>query len=264
MTNQPPKPDVIVTTEADVTTIRINRPAQLNALNPAVYTLLQQAFTAVQTDGSIRVVLLRGTGRRAFVAGADVTHYVNATREQFRAFIDQGHSLMGQMAALPVPIVAVIHGFALGGGLELAMACDLVVAARSAKLGLPEAGLGLLPGGGGTVRLPRLVGRLAANDLLLRARMLHADDALRLGLVSSVVDDDAVDHEVERIVTDIRRLSPSAVALGKQLIREQADTPLAAGLAREADLTSSLIETNDGREGVRAFVEKRSPRFAAT
>jgi enoyl-CoA hydratase len=261
MNRAPAQPVVLASTDGPVATITINRPKQLNALNPEVYARLHAAFTSLPSDGSVRVVLLRGSGTRAFVAGADISDYVDADEQRFRAFIDQGHALMADMAAMPIPIVAVIHGYALGGGMELALACDLVVAARSAKLGLPEATLGLLPGGGGTVRLPRLVGRLAANDLLLRARMVHAEDALRMGLVSSVVDDDAIEAELRRITADILRLSPAAVGLGKQLLREQADLPLTAALTREAAATSPLIETADGREGVLAFIEKRRAAF---
>jgi enoyl-CoA hydratase len=243
-----------------VANIRLNRPDKLNALSPASYVQLGEVLDTAANDPSAAVIVLGGEGR-AFAAGADIDTYVDLSREGFRRLIDDSRAVVDRFAACPKPIVAVVHGYALGGGFELAMACDLIVATTKARFGLPEAGLGLLPGGGGTQRLPRLIGRLRANELIMTRRTLLASEAFDWGLISRLCEPEDLERTVAELIAELRASAPAAVALAKRLIARNSDAELSADLDQEAELTSALIETADGREGVTAFVEKRSPVF---
>jgi enoyl-CoA hydratase len=203
---------------------------------------------------------LRGEGR-AFAAGADIETYDGLSREGFRQVIDDSRAVVDLLAACPKPVIAAVHGFALGGGFELVLACDLVVATTKARFGLPEARLGLLPGGGGTQRLPRLVGRLRANELIMTRRILTAHEALGWGLVNRLCEEPELDRTVAGLVGELRGSAPAALGLAKRLIAGAADQDLPCDLDREAELTSALIETPDAREGIAAFIGKRDPVF---
>jgi enoyl-CoA hydratase/carnithine racemase len=240
--------------------VRFNRPDKLNALSPASFALLGDILRQATADPSVSVVVLGGEGR-AFAAGADIGTYDGLSEEAFRRLIDDSRAVTDLFAACPKPIIATVHGFALGGGFELVMACDLVVATTKARFGLPEARLGLLPGGGGTQRLPRLVGRLRANELIMTRRILTAREAYDWGLVNRLCEPADLDRTVADLIGELLGSAPGALALAKTLIGQAEDQDLPAGLTAERDLTSPLIETGDGREGVAAFIEKRDPIF---
>lgn len=235
------------------------RPAALNALAADVLREIAEVTEVIAEDPEVKVAVFTGEGK-AFVAGADIGE-INALKDVFigREFALAGQEVMNHVAALPVPTIAAINGYALGGGLELALACDLRVAAKKAKLGLPEVGLGLIPGFGGTQRLPRLVGVGRAFDLILTGRHVPAEEALALGLVSRVADDAVA--AARELAGQIMKNSPVALALAKEAVARGADVPLPEALEIEADLFGMTVTTHDMREGTAAFLEKRAPEF---
>lgn len=242
-----------------VATVTVRREEALNALNGELLLELSVAFEQVEADPNVRALIVTGSGR-AFVAGADIANL----RRIADAFNGREASLGGQdvmntLAALPFPTIAAINGYALGGGLELALAADLRVASAGARLGLPEVGLGLIPGYGGTQRLPRLIGQGRALDLIFTGRHVPADEALALGLVNRVADDAlAAAHELAR---QCLRNAPIALGLAKEAVVRGLDLTLPQGLEVEADLFALAATTKDMREGTGAFLEKREPRF---
>jgi enoyl-CoA hydratase len=243
-----------------VTWVTLNRPAALNALNTALRRDLKQFFTDLQADPEVRVVVVTGAGR-AFCAGADIKEWREPTsivedREE------RMHVNFWQvMSRCEVPIIAAINGYALGGGCELAMCCDVRIASDQAQLGLTEVTLGIIPGGGGTQRLPRLVGQGKALELILTGERIHAPEALRLGLVEQVVPHDQLMPAVEALAQTIASRAPLAVKYAKEAIIRGRELPLSEGLKVEADLYTLLRTTEDRMEGARAFQEKRPPRF---
>lgn len=242
-----------------VALITIDRPDALNALHGELLLELATAFEQVGADERVRALVITGAGR-AFVAGADVGELSDLTdvfagREASLA----GQDVMQALAALPFATVAAIGGFALGGGLELALACDFRVAAPNARLGLPEVGLGLIPGYGGTQRLPRLIGPSRALDLILTGRHVNAEEALAMGLVNRVADDAvAVAVDLARLTT---RGAPVAIGLAKEAVARGATVHLSQALEIEADLFGMAFATSDAREGMAAFLAKRKPAF---
>ncbi|MCW5819557.1 MAG: enoyl-CoA hydratase/isomerase family protein [Trueperaceae bacterium] len=245
--------------DGEVAIVTIDRQEALNALDQDVLFELGLVFELAAADSAVRALVLTGAGR-AFVAGADIA----ALRELGDAFAGRETSLAGQevantLASLPFPTVAAINGFALGGGLELALAADLRVAATSARLGLPEVGLGLIPGFGGTQRLPRLIGVGRALDLILTGRHVQAEEALQLGLVNRVADD-ALATAVA-LARQAARNAPIALGLAKEAVFRGLDVTLQQGLEVEADLFGMVATTTDMREGTSAFLEKRAPEW---
>jgi len=252
--------DVLTKIADEVFYVTINRPEKLNALSVNVWKLLGEAFDAFALSDA-KVCVLRGAGDRAFVAGADIDQYRTITKEEFKDFILFAGAIADKIFKIQKPFIAAIYGYALGGGLELALHCDLVVANRSAKLGLPEANLGLLPGGGGTQIVPRLIGKMKANDMIMRGRWLRGDEALNSGLISCVFDDEKFEDELAEYISEVKKRAPLAVGMLKRLVNEGLDIPFEAGMNLEIELTPELIETKDGREGVAAFLDKRSSNF---
>jgi enoyl-CoA hydratase len=240
--------------------ITINRPEKRNALNAAVRRELVEVLDAWRDDKAVRVVVITGAGDKAFIAGADIGEFAERTPIEQRAAM-QGRRVFDEIADYAKPTIAMVNGFALGGGCEVAVACDLRVAARSARFGQPEIKLGLLPGGGGTQRLPRLVGPGRAMRLVLTGELISADEAERIGLVDYVVDDVALAARTHELAATLASYSPVALALAKSAIRAAMETPLAAGLAFERELFVSAFGSEDRVEGVRAFLEKRAPEF---
>lgn len=240
--------------------ITFNRPDKLNALNRDVFKALHRALKALDASPSAAVGVLHGAGR-AFAAGADIQDYVDISVEEYRAFMDIGREPTDLIAHLSKPVIAAVHGFALGGGFELVLGCDLVIAADNARFGLPEPKLGLVPGGGGTQRLPRLVGGTRALEVLLTGRVLMAHEALEWGLVNRVVPKDELLGAAGEMAARMAALAPQALAVIKRVVRDGGDSPLPVGLTLEQDATARLIVTDDAREGIAAFVEKREVRF---
>jgi enoyl-CoA hydratase len=248
-----------IAVEDGVAVVTIDRPEALNALNGELMFELATALDLLEGDLEVRALVLTGAGR-AFVAGADVANLAQlddafAGREASLA----GQDLMNSLAALPFPTIAAINGFALGGGLELALACDLRVAATGAKLGLPEVGLGLIPGYGGTQRLPRLIGTGRALDLILTGRHVGADEALAMGLVNRVANDALA--EAVALARQTLRNGPIAIGLAKEAVARGLDVTLPQGLEIEADLFGLAASTDDMKEGTAAFLERRAAEF---
>ena len=251
---------LLVTKSDAVAVITVNRPDKRNALNVVVRREIVEVLDELRDDRDIRVVIITGAGDRAFIAGADIGEFAERTVVQQREAMT-GRRLFEEIAAFPRPTIAMINGFALGGGCEVALACDLRIAARSARLGQPEIRLGILPGGGGTQRLPRLVGPGRAMRLVLTGELIDATEAERIGLVDWVVEDSELTDRTMAIARTIAGFSPFALELAKTAIRTAMETPLSAGLAHERDLFVAAFASEDRVEGVRAFLEKREPRF---
>lgn len=239
--------------------VTLDRPKVLNALNAATLAELAAAFEALAADDAIRVILLTGAGGRAFAAGADISELAAAsTPEDGRALALRGQQLFRRIETLGKPVIACIQGFALGGGCELALACTLRIAAEDARLGQPEVKLGLIPGYGGSQRLPRLVGRGAALKLLLTGDPIDAREALRIGLVDEVVPAADLLTRAEAIAQAIAKNAPLAVAEVLRTLDDGLSLPLDLALLRESDRFGHICATRDKAEGTRAFLEKRA------
>jgi enoyl-CoA hydratase/carnithine racemase len=240
--------------------VTINRPDKLNALSVEVWERLGDSFEEFAKSDA-RVCVLQGAGRKAFVAGADIEQYLGMSQNAFEKFIIDAGRVANRIFEIPKPFIAAIYGYAMGGGLELALHCDLIVANKSAKLGLPEANLGLLPGGGGTAITPRLIGRAKTNEMIMRGRWLRGEEASNCGLISAVFDDENFDEELAKYVEEVCKRGPLAIGTLKAIHSKGASLSLADALRLEIDLTSPLMESHDGQEGVRAFMEKRESNF---
>jgi enoyl-CoA hydratase len=240
--------------------ITINRPEKRNALNTPTRNGIIAALDRLKADAAVRVVIITGAGDKAFIAGADIGEFEGRTPvDQFRAM--QGLQVYGAVDAFPKPVIAAINGFCLGGGCELAMACDIRVAADSAKLGQPEVNLGIIPGGGGTQRLPRLVGLGAAFKMLFTGELVGAAEALRVGLVDEVVPAAELMARVRALAGLIAEKSPVALHLIKEAVRSSQRMALDDGLRHETTLFGLAFASDDKREGVEAFLAKRAPKF---
>jgi enoyl-CoA hydratase len=241
--------------------LTFNRPAKLNAISSAMLAQLDRRLGEAETDPEVRAVVLTGAGPRAFVAGADIAEYAAGDHPAFVAYQAESRRLFSWLDAFPKPVIGAVNGYALGGGFELALCCDLLVASDNARFGLPEGLLGLSPGGGGTQRLTRAAGPFVAADVLLAGRRLSAEDAARLGLVAEVVEPgrllDAALERAERVA----RVAPLAVQAMLGLVRTAMEAPLEEGLAAEQAVLAGLHQTDDAAEGIAAFLEKREPRF---
>lgn len=241
--------------------LTINRADKLNALNDAVLTELQAAFDAFRADPSVRAVLLTGAGEKAFVAGADIAELSKCDAVRARELAIRGQALTLTIENLGKPVVAAINGFALGGGCELAMACTIRIAAENARLGQPEVKLGIIAGFGGTQRLPRLVGKGRALEMLLTGDPIDAAEAVRIGLVNRVVPRDRLLAEAEATARKMMASGPLAARLTLDAVHRGSDAPLGQALALEANLFGMCFATRDMREGTTAFLEKRPARF---
>lgn len=250
-----------VSTNGPIATITINNPDQLNALDIEHLHDLVAAFEDVSTRTDIRVVLLTGTGERAFVAGANIKRMSVMSKVEAQEFGDLGHAAGRAIEATPQPVIAVINGFALGGGCELSLACDMRIASTTAVFAQPEVSLGIPPGWGGSQRLPRLVGRGIASELIFTGRRVKADEALRIGLVNQVVEPSELMSAANALAESIAKNSPSAVRASKQLIAGAFEPDFDAALTNEAAVFADAFEGHDQREGMTAFVEKRAAVF---
>jgi enoyl-CoA hydratase len=241
--------------------LTFNRAEKLNALNTEMLEALDAALDDAEQDDAVRVIVLTGSGAKAFVAGADIEEYARLDVDAFADYQERSRRLFSRIDAYPKPVVGAVHGYALGGGFEIALCCDVLVASDRARFGLPEGLLGLAPGGGGTQRLTRAAGPFVANDVLLSARRLTADDAHRLGLVAEVVAPDRLLDAALAKADEIAKSAPIAVREMAALVRSAGDADLETGLDQEQAALRRLRQTADAQEGIRAFVEKRDTRF---
>jgi len=252
--------NIIVEKKDGIGTIKINRPQALNALNKDTIIELSKAVEELDKDKNIKVVILTGEGK-AFIAGADIKQMADMTSLEAKEFAELGHSMLMKIEKSRLPFIAAINGYALGGGCETLMACDICIAAKSAKIGQPEINLGIHPGFGGTQRLPRLVGRMKAKELLLTGRNVDADEACQIGLVNMVVDDDKLMETAQNLASKIAEKSSVPTQFIKSLVNKGADIDLNSACSLEISYFSSGFSTHDQKEGMKAFVEKRKPSF---
>jgi enoyl-CoA hydratase len=252
------EPNVLVERDGRVGIVLMNRPKQLNALSGELMEAVVAALTELDDDPEIRAIVLGG-GERAFAAGADIAELSAAT--PVTLYENRRLGRWDAIRNVRTPIVAAVSGFCLGGGCELAMLCDLIVASESAKFGQPEINLGVLPGAGGTQRLTRAVGKAIAMDMILTGRMLSAREALTHGLVARVVAKEAWLNEAKRVAAEIAAKGPIAVRLAKEAVDQAFETPLAAGVELERKSFFLARASEDAGEGLKAFLEKRKPDF---
>jgi enoyl-CoA hydratase len=241
--------------------ITFNRPNVLNALNRKTMDELGDCLKKVRADDDIRVLILTGAGEKAFIAGADINELSQQTPVVGREYTLYGQEIVHRLETLGKPVIAAINGFALGGGCELALACTLRIASRNAKLGQPEVKLGIIPGYGGSQRLPRLCGKGVAHELILTGEMISAEEALRIGLVNRVVDSSELLATAEAIAKKIIANAPLAVKYALEAVEHGMEMPQEEGLYLEATLFGLSCATQDMREGTRAFLEKRPAKF---
>jgi len=253
--------NILCEKEGPVAVITINRPQVLNALNAETLQELEAALDQIERDREIRVVIITGAGEKAFVAGADISFMQNLTPLEAKQFARLGQKVFSKIENLPQPVIAAINGYALGGGCELAMACDIRVASTRAKLGQPEVNLGLIPGFGGTQRLTRLVNPGLAKEILFTADTYDAETAKQIGLVNHVVPPEELMQFCKAMAGRIASKGPVAVQLCKEAVNDGLEMDLEKALIHEADLFGVVFATQDRAEGIAAFLEKRKPEF---
>ena len=241
--------------------VTLNRPKVMNALNRALFSELDDVFISLAKDPAVRAIILTGAGEKAFAAGADISELAGLSAVDGQQLAQRGQAVFRKIETCGKPVIAAIQGFALGGGCELAMACTIRIASERARLGQPEVKLGLLPGYGGTQRLPRLVGKGAALKLLLTGDMVDAQEAFRIGLVDEVVPAEALMPRAETLARAIAQQAPLAVAGCLRAVEAGYDLPIESGLELEASLFGLACATEDKAEGTRAFLEKRAPTW---
>ncbi len=252
---------LLIERDGAVATVTFNRPAVLNALNARTLDELDAAVTALDGDPAVRVILLTGAGEKAFVAGADINELAGQTPVAARELARRGQAVFTRIERATKPVVAVINGYCLGGGCEMALACTFRLAADTAQLGQPEINLGIIPGYGGSQRLARLIGRDRARDLILTGRRVGAAEALALGLVTRVCPAASLMPDAKAFAGELAAKAPLALRYAMQAIDQGLEVPLAQGLELEAALFGLVAATGDMKEGTRAFLEKRKPEF---
>jgi enoyl-CoA hydratase len=245
-----------------IAVVTLDRPKVLNALNRQSMTELEQVFLDIQMNPGVRAVLLTGAGEKAFAAGADIGELASLSPLEGEQLAGRGQRIFHLIENCGKPVIACINGFALGGGCELALACTLRIASSTARLGQPEVKIGIIPGYGGTQRLPRLIGKGAALKMILTGEAISAAEALRLGLVDEVVDPDQLLSQAEQIAQTIAGMAPLAIRDSIRAVNSGYDLPLASGLELEASLFGLACSTSDKAEGARAFLEKRAPKWS--
>ncbi|MGY5875213.1 MAG: enoyl-CoA hydratase-related protein [Candidatus Thorarchaeota archaeon] len=256
--------DQIVLYQADdgVATITINRPDKLNALNVEVVKILREMMKQAEEDEAIRVIILTGTGEKSFAAGADITEFQDKDSSSVRALVENGQELCTYIESMSKPVIAAINGFALGGGCEIAMACDFRYSSANALFGQPEIKLGIIPGYGGTVRLPRLVGLGRAKELVFLGNNIDAEEALRIGLTNKVFESiDALREGVAKTAKKLAKMPGVAIKLAKQSLNAAWEISLEENLSLEVDVFCKTFDTEDKKIGVAAFLAKEKPEF---
>ncbi len=253
--------NILYETKEKIATITINRPDKLNALNKETVREISLTLDEAEKDENVRVIIITGSGDRAFSAGADINEMKDKTPIELKKSCQDTQEMMNKVEYLDKPVIAAINGYALGGGLELAMACDFRIATENARVGQTEINIGLIPGWGGTQRLPRFVGKAIAKEMIFTGKMIDAKNAERLGLVNFVVPADQLKSAVKQFGEELRNRAPVAVKLAKELINNSIETDLRIGMMHETEAFGILSSTEDVKEGIAAFLEKRKPEF---
>lgn len=256
-------PHLVVSRKESIVTLRIDREDALGAMNAEIMEKMGVFARDLAADHTVRVLVITGTGR-GFVAGADITGYHDVSQVEFDRFQRLSRRTFDTIASLPQISICAVNGYALGGGLELALCCDFILINNKTKVGLPEIKLGLLPGGGGTQRLPRLVGPMRAKEMILTGRMVPAEEAVSLGIALAAYEPDELMPRAIEFATGLADQAGVALAEGKRVIDDGIETSLAAGLTLEQRVLGTLFATQDGKEGIAAFIEKRDPDFTGT
>ena len=257
-----PEPLIKQETHSGIRTLTIQRPEALNALNLDVIQELSAAVQGAQSDSGVRVIILTGSGEKAFVAGADIKEFAEFDSEKGRNLAEHGQELLfNRLERSSKPIIAAINGFALGGGLELALACHIRIASDTARMGLPEVSLGVIPGYGGTQRLPQIVGKGKALEMILTARMVGSEEALSCGLVNQVVSSDGLLEAAQKMAGQIMKNSPTALSTAIQAVLAGYEDGV-NGFQAEIECFGASFDTGDFREGTQAFLNKRKPEFS--
>jgi len=253
--------NIIFQIDAGIATISFNRPKALNAINAALLEEFSQALDEIATDEDIRVLVLTGAGDKSFVAGADINELAICNALTSKNFSRKGHNTLTKLQELPIVVIAAVNGFALGGGTEIAIACDFIYASENAKFGQPEINLGLIPGFGGTQRLPRLIGMNMAKELVFTGKMISAADAEKIGLANKVVPQDQLMEEVMKTAREIASKGKVSLRAAKQAINFGMNTDLATGIHIEIEGFGQCYASSDFKEGTSAFLEKRKAEF---
>jgi len=253
--------NLLVDISEAIALVTLNRPEKLNAYDRETLLELEGCFAALETDPGVRAVILTGAGEKAFVAGADIACLASLAAAGGREWARLGQRVFARIERLSKPVIAAVNGYALGGGLELALACHMRVASEAARFGLPEVKIGLIPGNGGTQRLPRLVGKGRALEMMLTGEPIPAAEAWRIGLVNQVVPGAELIPAARALAGKILANAPAAIAFCLEAVREGSEMPLPAAFEFEAALSGLVMGTEDAHEGVRAFLEKRRPVF---
>jgi enoyl-CoA hydratase len=253
--------NIILETENGIVTLTFNRPKAMNALNADLLAEFSNALDEIAGDEENRVLILTGAGDKAFVAGADISELATFNSLQARQFSKMGHEAIGKLQNLPIPVIAAVNGFALGGGSEMALASDFIYASENAKFGLPEITLGIIPGFGGTQRLPRLVGKNIAKEMIFTGKMIRAAEAKELGMVNQVYPADELMKKVVKAAKSIASMGKVSLRTAKQVVNDGFDVDLATGCAMEIDAFALVMASEDAKEGTTAFLEKRKADF---
>ncbi|WP_319575540.1 enoyl-CoA hydratase-related protein [uncultured Desulfobacter sp.] len=256
--------NIILEIDSAIATLSFNRPKALNALNNALLDELDVALDQVLASDEIRVLILTGTGDKAFVAGADISELTQMDMLAAKYFSRKGQNVFSKIEALPIPAIAAVNGFALGGGSEVALACDFIYASEKAVFGLPEMNLGLIPGFGGTQRLSRVVGKSRAKEMIFTGSNITADKALEYGMVNQVCPHESLMEEVRKTAGRIAAKGCVALRAAKEVIQAGLDCDLETGCLIENDAFAITVASPDGKEGTSAFLEKRKPEFKGT
>jgi len=253
--------NILYEVEAGIATITFNRPNVLNALNSELLAEFSSALDEISDDENIRVLILTGTGEKAFVAGADIKELNMLNALSAKIFSQKGLDIINKIQNLSIPVIAAVNGFALGGGTEIALACDFIFASEKATFGQPEINLGLIPGFGGTQRLPRLVGINMAKELIFTGRMVPAEEAFRIGLVNRICSPETLMEETRKTAAGMVQKGKVSLQAAKQAINRGLNVDLATGCNIETDAFAICMASDDSKEGTTAFVEKRKPDF---
>lgn len=253
--------NIIYEVKEGIATITFNRPKALNAFNGALLAELSQALDEIAADEDIRVLILTGAGDKSFVAGADISELATFDSLKAKAFARRGHDIVNKLQQLPIAVIAAVNGFALGGGTEISIACDFIYASENAKFGQPEINLGVIPGFGGTQRLPRLIGTNMAKEMIYTGKMISAAEALQLGLVNKVVPHDSLMEEVMKTAGVIASKGKVSLREAKQAVNKGMEVDLPSGCGIEIDAFALCYASPDAKEGTSAFLDKRQAEF---